>query len=117
MFNYYMNVIIKPRTEIDLPSIEDSTGLAFSEQDKIIFIFDLTETTVFNFQSLLKILPLLKKFEGDIQSKLEKSYIILRQHWKKALLIMFFSYYKPKKPVEFIKELPQNHGFNSNVLL
>ena len=112
-----MNIIIKPRKEIDLPSIEDSIRLAFAEHEKIIFTFDLTETTVFNFQSLLKILPLLKKFENDIQEKLEKSYIILRQQWKKALLIMFFSYYQPKKPVVFIKNQTQNQGFNSNVLL
>ena len=112
-----MNVIIKPRTEIDLPNIEDLIRLAFDNNEKIIFIFDLTETTVFNFQSLLKILPLLKKFECDIQEKLEKSYIIIRQKWKKALLMMFFSYYKPKKPVEFIKDQTQNQGFNSNVLV
>ena len=112
-----MNVIIKPRTEIDLPNIEDAIRLAFNNNEKIIFIFDLTETTVFNFQSLLKILPLLKKFESDIQEKLEKSYIIIRQKWKKALLMMFFSYYKPKKPVEFVKDQTQNQGFNSNVLV
>ena len=70
-----MNVIIKPRTEIDLPSVENSIQMAFSQHDKIVFIFDLTETTVFNFQCLLKILPLLKKFETDIEQKLEKSYI------------------------------------------
>ena len=117
MFNYYMNVIIKPRTEIDLPSVENSIQMAFSQHDKIVFIFDLTETTVFNFQCLLKILPLLKKFEADIEQKLEKSYIILRQKWKKALLMMFFSYYKHKKPVEFINQYNQNQGFNSKVLL
>ena len=87
-----MNIIIKPRKEIDLPSIEDSIRLAFAEHEKIIFTF-------------------------DIQEKLEKSYIILRQQWKKALLIMFFSYYQPKKPVVFIKNQTQNQGFNSNVLL
>ena len=42
MFNYYMNVIIKPRTEIDLPNIEDAIRLAFDNNEKIIFIFDLT---------------------------------------------------------------------------
>ena len=117
MFNYYMNIVIKPRTEIDLPSVENSIRLAFNQYDKIIFTFDLTETTVFNFQCLLKILPLLKKFEDDIELKLEKSFIILNHPWKKALLVLFFSFYKPKKPVEFIKREAQNQGFNSKVLL
>ena len=65
----------------------------------------------------MKILPLLKKFEKDIEVKLEKSFIVVQRQWKKALLMLFFSYYKPKKPVEFINDYIQNQGFNSNVLL
>ena len=117
MFNYYMNIIIKPKNELDLPQIANCIQNAFKIHNKIIFIFDLTETNVFNIHSLMRILPLLKKFERDIELKLQKSYIIVKQNWKKRLLLLFFSYYKPKKPVEFYDELPQNHGLSSNVLL
>lgn len=117
MFNYYMNVIIKPRTKLDIPNIAVSIELAFKNYEKVIFIFDLTETSIFNFQSLMRILPLLKRFDKEIETKLEKSYIILKEAWKKNLLLLFFSYYEPKKPVEFTKEIPQNQGFNSSVLL
>ena len=117
MFNYYMNIVIKPRTEIDLPNVETCIKTAFDNYDKIIFTFDLTETSVFNFQCLMKILPLLKNFEKDIEEKLQKSFIVVQKQWKKTLLMLFFAYYKPKKPVEFIDNYTQNHGFNSNVLL
>ena len=40
MFNYYMNIVIKPRTEIDLPNVENCIKTAFINYDKIIFTFD-----------------------------------------------------------------------------
>ena len=97
-----MNVIIKPKVEKDLERIENEMAAAFASYDKIFFIFDLTETTVFNLRTLYKIVPILKKFENEVDQKLEKTYIILDTSWKKTILMTFFYYYKPRKPVEFI---------------
>ena len=101
-----MNIIIKPDEEINISKVENIIQNAFNNHDKIIFIFDLTETTVFNIGALMKILPLLQKYDKEIDQKLEKSYIILNESWKKMLLLIFFTMYKPKKPFEF--KLPAN---------
>mgnify|MGYP001158668848 CR=1 FL=1 len=99
-----MNIIIKPNKEINISEIDATLQKAFNDHDKIIFVFDLTETTIFNINVLVKILPLLKKYDKEIEEKLEKSYIILEQSWKKMILLVFFTIHKPKKPFE-IKRL------------
>jgi hypothetical protein len=96
-----MNIIIKPNTEIDISKVETTIQHAFNNYDKIIFVFDITETTVFNIGALMKLLPLLQKYDKEIDEKLVKSYIILNESWKKMILLVFFSIYKPKKPFEF----------------
>jgi len=108
-----MNIIIKPDMEIDISNVETTIQNAFNNYDKIIFIFDITEMTVFDIGALMEILPLLQKYDKEIDEKLVKSYIILKKSWKKMILLIFFSIYKPKKPFEF---KDQNHGLSSNVL-
>ena len=112
-----MNVIIKPKVEKDLERIEQEMANAFESHDKFFFTFDLTETSIFDIKTLCKILPILKKYQKEVDEKLEKTYIILDTSWKKTILMTFFYYYKPRKPVEFIKHTQlQNHGLSSNVL-
>ena len=61
--------------------------MAFSQHDKIVFIFDLTETTVFNFQCLLKnTYPFLKKFESDIRAKIRKKLYYSKTKMEKGII-------------------------------
>jgi len=107
-------VIIKLDDTFDVKTIDKVLRKTFDTHKNIIFIFDIVSATILDWRLLLSILPLLRRYNKEIESKLDKSIIIAPYKWQHWLLSAFFSVYTPIKPYEIIN---QNHGLSSSVLL
>jgi hypothetical protein len=87
----------------NLLDINTRINIAFNNNDKLIFIFNLVDVNIISMEFLMKLIPLLKKHKENIKKKLVKSIIKTNKKWHIKLLNMFFLVYKPEKPVHFIK--------------
>ena len=87
----------------NLIDINTRINIAFNNNDKLIFIFNLVDVNIISMEFLMKLIPLLKKHKVNIKKKLVKSIIKTNKKWHIKLLNMFFLVYKPEKPVHFIK--------------
>ncbi len=91
------------KDDFNLIDIHTRINNAFTENDKLIFIFNLVDVNIISMDFLMKLIPLLKKHKVNIKKKLVKSIIKTNKKWHIKLLNMFFLIYKPEKPVHFIK--------------
>ena len=87
----------------NLIDIHNRITLAFKNNKKLIFIFNLIDVNIISMDFLMKLIPLLKKHKSNIKERLVKSIIKTNKKWHVKLLNMFFLIYKPEKPVHFIK--------------
>ena len=95
-------IVIKLDHSFDLCTIDTKLRNIFDTHNNIIFVFDIISATILDWRLLLSILPLLRRYNKEIEEKLEKSIIVAPYQWQHLLLQVFFSLYRPIKPYEIV---------------
>ena len=79
---------------------------AYKNYDKIVCIYDLTNSQEISLSSLLKdALPIIEKYEEESIKKLEKNIIIAPHTWQKIIVKALLRVGKVRKPYEIYDEI------------